>query len=162
MSDKIRAAEELKRFGRAFKNMLDVIDDLERVGSIENAANEAEVNFQRAKASLESIEQQIKDADIRRKAADEVERIQSERISATRLESERQANDILDRANIEAQNIQNSTKSVVSGLKQELEVIKKDIQSHNELRMSIIKEIESLNLRKESAMAEARKIFGGE
>ena len=161
MSDKIRAAEELKRFGRQFRNMLDVVDDLERVGSIENAAAEAEANFNRSKASLESIEHQIQDANLRYQTLLTTESDHIKRIKNEQEESARAAREIVDAANLEAQNIQNNTRVVVEDLKRELEEIRKDIRSSNEMRMSIGKEIESLNQRKEAALAEARKLFGG-
>ena len=139
MSDKIRAADELKRFGRQMANILDLVDELERIGSIENAAKEAEINFNRSKSTLESIKSQIEESKSKLKLALEDEENHAARIKAEVEQASQQAKDIIDSAVLEANNMQSDTKRILSDLKHE---------------------IESLTQRKEAALAEARKLFG--
>ena len=139
MSDKIRAADELKRFGRQMANILDLVDELERIGSIENAAKEAEINFNRSKSTLESIKSQIEESKSKLKLALEDEENHAARIKAEVEQASQQAKDIIDSAALEANNMQSDTKRILSDLKHE---------------------IESLTQRKEAALAEARKLFG--
>lgn len=160
MSDKIRAADELKRFGRQMANILDLVDELERIGSIENAAKEAEINFNRSKSTLESIKSQIEESKSKLKLALEDEENHAARIKAEVEQASQQAKDIIDSAVLEANNMQSDTKRILSDLKHEIGVVRGDISNLNKTKMAITNEIESLTQRKETAMAEARKLFG--
>jgi chromosome segregation ATPase len=56
MSNKLKAAEEIKKLGRSLKGFIAFAEELEQMGSLEQAAKELDQAFERAKDKKEKAE----------------------------------------------------------------------------------------------------------
>lgn len=59
MNTKQQAAEDIRKIGRMLKGFIALGDDLERLGSLENAAQEAESRFNSAKVAEEAASKDL-------------------------------------------------------------------------------------------------------
>lgn len=62
MADMIRAAEELRRFSRSLKAVLELCDTLDEHGSLENYLKEIKANQHNAEAELAKVRKQVEEA----------------------------------------------------------------------------------------------------
>lgn len=59
MANKLKAADEIGKFARMFGAMIEVADEIARVGSLEQAARESEAALQNAREHLDRVTQEI-------------------------------------------------------------------------------------------------------
>lgn len=161
MSDKIRAAEELKKFARSFKNVLELCDDLEKAGSLEQAVRDLQSQHNVIKAECASAE--LKLVDIRNRVAEartEFDAIKQEAKDIV-VRAEREAQDAKDAAAVECQNMVNAAKADITIAQGEAAVVRSEISALQVEREQLQAEIETLMAKREAAREQLRKLVEG-
>jgi chromosome segregation ATPase len=106
-TDKINAANEIKRFANSFRHVLAAADDLEKAGTLENAVAEAEARMSAIKAEQEKAQAGIDQA--KEKAAEIVAAAQAK---ADKLVED--ASDLLELSNSQAEKVTQDARAKAS------------------------------------------------
>lgn len=132
MSAKLKAAEEIKKLGRSLKGFIAFAEELEQMGSLEQAAAELNQSFERskkasleAKKDLESVEAEIKAAKDFAKSTVESAK---EEASALVLAAQAKAEGIVSKAMADADGVRAEFKEEKIVLQNELKVLREAIE----------------------------------
>lgn len=161
MSDKIRAAEELKKFARSFKNVLELCEDLEKAGSLEQTARDLESRHNFATVACEEAERKL--VDIGRSVASAQAQIveAKEQAAAIVAAAKQEAQDAKDAAAVECQNMVNAAKADITIAQGEAATIRSEISALTVQREQLQAEVETLMAKKEAAREQLRKLVEG-
>lgn len=157
---KQQAVDDIRKLGRTLKGLIDFADEIERVGSLENAAKEAESRIEKfkkdqAKAEIECLAAQEKAAEMFEKANGIVP------------EAEEKAGAIIEKAMAKADEIVSQATTKAFGIKAKSDAdraeMANDVVNFKEARALMVKEkseLESMISMLKAELADLKKRIG--
>lgn len=159
MSDKIKAADDIRNMARMYKNMQSVADQLESIGQMEQVAAESKRAVDAAKADLASINVEIETAETRLASLDaqaEQRAFQSNAVVTKMLsDADEQAHRIQKDAILEADRIMSEAKTVADQIKSDADAVKNEA---NQLIVNANASLSAINSEVETRKAELIKL----
>lgn len=161
MSNKARAADQLIKFGKLLGEVISVADDLQRLGSIEAAENDARAKLAQVQGQVAEAEQAVEAAN--QKLAEVEQAVEAGRTEVQRLTNvaKEQAQAITDEAALTANNLAKEAAQNVQFYRNQAEEVRATISTLENQRLALESEISALQARVEQVREQARKIVEG-